>query len=71
MYFRHMHYCMSMNVLQKGLVGLGAAKNSDIDGFVCRKTTNALCHIFCVLCPSEGWRRDGSDNCAISSAVTS
>ena len=31
---RHMHHCMSMNALGQGLLGLEAAKASDIDDFV-------------------------------------
>ena len=31
---RHMHQCMSMNALEQGLLGLEAAKASDIDDFV-------------------------------------
>ena len=62
----HMHHCMSMNVLEKGASGLVAGKASDIDDFVCRKTTNPLCHLFCVVCPSEGWRRVGCARCAIT-----
>ena len=31
---RHMHHCMSMNALEQGLLGLEAAKASDIDDFV-------------------------------------
>ena len=31
---RHMHHCMSMNALKQGLLGLEAAKASDIDDFV-------------------------------------
>ena len=30
---RHMHHCMSMNALEQGLLGLEAAKASDIDDF--------------------------------------
>ena len=30
----HMHHCMSMNALEQGLLGLEAAKASDIDDFV-------------------------------------
>ena len=31
---RHMHHCMSMNALEQGLLGLEAAKATDIDDFV-------------------------------------
>ena len=31
---RHMHHCMSMKALEQGLLGLEAAKASDIDDFV-------------------------------------
>ena len=31
---RHMHHCMSMNALEQGLLGMEAAKASDIDDFV-------------------------------------
>ena len=34
MSLRHMHHCMSMNALEQGLLGLEAAKASDIDDFV-------------------------------------
>ena len=34
MSLRHMHHCMSMNALDQGLLGLEAAKASDIDDFV-------------------------------------
>ena len=34
MSLRHMHHCMSMNALDRGLLGLEAAKASDIDDFV-------------------------------------
>ena len=34
MSLRHMHHCMSMNALEPGLLGLEAAKASDIDDFV-------------------------------------
>ena len=34
MSLRHMHHCMSMNALEQGLLGLDAAKASDIDEFV-------------------------------------
>ena len=34
MSLRHMHHCMSMNTLEQGLLGLEAAKASDIDDFV-------------------------------------
>ena len=37
--------------------GLEAAKASDIDDFVRKKTIHALCQVFSVVCPSEGWRR--------------
>ena len=36
MSLRHMHHCMSMNALEQGLLGLEAAKASDIDDFVHR-----------------------------------
>ena len=51
MSLRHMHHCMTMNALEQGLLA------SDIDEFVWRKTKGALCQVFCVVCPSEGWRR--------------
>ena len=35
MSLRHMHHCMSMNALEQGLLGLEAAKASDIN--VCVK----------------------------------
>ena len=57
MSLRHMHHCMSMNALEQGLLGLEAAKASDIDDFVWKKTIHALCQVFCVVCPREGWRR--------------
>ena len=57
MSLRHMHPCMSMNALEQELLGLEVAKASDIDEFVLRKTINALCQVFCVVCPSEGRRR--------------
>ena len=34
MSLRHVHHCMSMNALEQGLLGLEAAKASDIDDFV-------------------------------------
>ena len=34
MSLRHMHHCMSMNTLEQELLGLEAAKSSDIDDFV-------------------------------------
>ena len=34
MSLRHMHHCMSMNAPEQGLLGLEAAKGSDIDDFV-------------------------------------
>ena len=34
MSLRHMHHCMSMNALEQGLLGLEAAKATDIDDFV-------------------------------------
>ena len=34
MSLRHMHHCMSMNALEQGLLGLEAARGSDIDEFV-------------------------------------
>ena len=34
MSLHHMHHCMSMNALEQGLLGLEAAKASDIDDFV-------------------------------------
>ena len=42
---------------EQGLLGLQAAKASNIDEFFRVKTKNALCQVFCVVCPSEGWRR--------------
>ena len=42
MSLRHMQYCMSMNVLLKGHLGLGATKTSDIDDFVCRRPQPGL-----------------------------
>ena len=57
MSLRHMHHCMSMNALEQGLLGMDAAKAWDIEEFVRRKTKNALCQVFCLVCPSEGWGR--------------
>ena len=34
MSLHHMHHCMSMNALEQALVGLQAAKSSDINDFV-------------------------------------
>ena len=56
MSLRHMHHCMSMNALEQGLLELEAAKASDVDHFVRRKTINSLCQVFCVVCPSDRWR---------------
>ena len=48
---RQKHHCMSMTALEQGLLGLEAEKASDIDGFVYRKTKNALCHMSCLVRP--------------------
>ena len=39
------------------LLGREAAKASNIEEFVWRKTKNAVCQVFCLFCPSEGWGR--------------
>ena len=57
MSLHHMHHCMSINALEQGLLGLEAAKASNIEEFVRRKTKNALCQVFHLDCPTEGWRR--------------
>ena len=42
MSLRHMHHCMSMNAPEQGLLGLEAAKASDIDDFVWKTTIHCL-----------------------------
>ena len=61
MSLRHMHLCMSTNAmehaLEQGLLGLEVAKASNIEELMWRKTKNALCQVFCLVCPREGWGR--------------
>ena len=44
---QQLHHCMSMTALEQVLLRLQAVKALNIHEYVCRKTSNPLCQVFC------------------------